>query len=149
MCLLRRISSVVGRGANQSRGMVFVGGGESVSSEVGKNAFMESYVVMGWMHVSAMTMIRSDALWRAAPPLAVLRMAAWISWHVALWRLMRRDSWSGHSPAMWVQESGMWHSGRSYVGACPYPKASLPLYSCPYRNFRRAVPSHGLWVSFL
>ena len=37
VCLLRRISSVVGRGADQSCGMVFEVGDESVSSEMGEN----------------------------------------------------------------------------------------------------------------
>ena len=36
VCRLRRISSVVSRGANQSCGMVFVVGDGSVSSEVGE-----------------------------------------------------------------------------------------------------------------
>jgi len=88
----------------------------------------------------------SGSLWRAPFPLAVMRMAACTSWQAALWRLMRRASWSGHSPAMWVHELGMRHSGYSSVGACPYLMASSPLYSCPYMNFRRAVPSHELWV---
>ena len=107
VCRLRRISSGVGRGANQSCGMGFVLGDGSVSSEVGESVSMESPVVTDWMHVSDMNMIRYGALWRDAPPLADLRMTAWTSWHAALWRLMCRASWSGHSPAMWVQESGL------------------------------------------
>ena len=107
VCRLRRISCVVGRGANQSSGMVSVVGDGSVSSEVGESDSMESPLVMGWTPVSAMTNVRSGALWRAPPPLAVWRMAAWTRWHAALWRLMRRASWSGHSPTMWVWESGM------------------------------------------
>ena len=100
MCRLRRISSAMGNGVNQSCGMGFVVGNGSVSSEVGESVSMESPVVRDWMHVSAMTKIRSGALWRAAPPLADLRMAAWTSWHAALWRLMRKASWSGHFHAM-------------------------------------------------
>ena len=96
-----------GWGANQSCGIFSVVGDGSVSSEVGESDSMESPVVMGRTHVSAMTNIRSSALWRAPPPLAVLRMAAWTSWQAALCQLMRKDSWFGHSPAMWVQESGM------------------------------------------
>jgi hypothetical protein len=87
--------------------MVSLVGDGSVSSEVEESDSMESPVVLGWMNVSAMTMIRSGALWRAAPPLAVLRMAAWTSWQAALWRLMRKASLSGHSPAMWVHDSGI------------------------------------------
>jgi hypothetical protein len=107
VCRLRRISSVVGRGANQSYGMVPVVGDGSASSEVGESDSMESPVVMGCTLVSAMTSIRSEAMWRARSPLAVLRMAAWTSWQAALWRLMRRASCSAHFPAMWVHESGM------------------------------------------
>ena len=62
MCLLRRISSVVGRGANQSCGMVFVVGDVSVSPEVGENASMESPVVVGWTLVSAINKVRSGAI---------------------------------------------------------------------------------------
>ena len=51
--------------------MVSLVGDGSVSSEVRESVSMESPVVIGWTHVSAMTMIRSGALWRAAPPLAV------------------------------------------------------------------------------
>ena len=107
MCRMRRIYSVVGRGVNQSCGMVSVVGDGSVSSELGESDSMESLVVMGWAPVSAMTNLRSGALWRDPPPLAVLRMAACTSWHAALWRLIRRASWSGHFPTMWVHESGM------------------------------------------
>jgi len=52
----------MGRGANQSCGMVSLVGDGSVSSEVGENVSMESPVVMGWAHGSAMTWIRSGAL---------------------------------------------------------------------------------------
>ncbi len=149
VCRLRWVSSVESRGANQSCGMVPVVGGGLASSEVGESDSKESPGVMGCTLVSAMTNIRSEALWRAPPPLAVLCMAAWTSWQAALWRLMRRASWTGHSPAMWVQESDMWHSGHAFVGARLYRMASLPLYMCPYRNFSRVVPSQGLWVSFL
>ncbi len=76
LCRLRRISFVVGKGANQSCGMVSLVGDESVPSEVVESDSMESPVVMGWTHVSAMTSTRSGALWRAPPPLVVLRMAA-------------------------------------------------------------------------
>ena len=56
--------------------MGFVLGDVSVSSEVGESVSMESPVVKDWMHVCAMIRIRSGALWKAAPPLADLRMAA-------------------------------------------------------------------------
>ena len=105
VCRLRWISSVVGRGANQSYCIVSVVGDGSVSFEVGEGDTMESHVVMGWTHVFAVTGIRSGALWRA--PLAILRMAAWTSWQAALRRLMRKASWSGHSPVMEVQDSCM------------------------------------------
>jgi hypothetical protein len=107
VCRLRRVSSVVGGGANQTCGMAPVVGDGTASSEVGESDSMEFPVVMGCMHVSDMTSIRSEALWRAPPPLAVLRMAAWTSWQAALWRLMHMASWSGHSPTMWVHESGI------------------------------------------
>ncbi len=68
-------------------------GGGLVSTEVGERDSMESPVVMGCMPVSSMTKTRSGALWRAPPPLGVLQM----SWHAALWRLMRRALCSGHS----------------------------------------------------
>ncbi len=92
---------------NQSCGKVSVVWDGSVSSVLGESDSMESLVVMGWTPASAMTNIRSGALLRAPPPLAVLRMAACTSWQAALWRLMRRASWSGHFPAMWKQKSGM------------------------------------------
>ena len=92
VCRMRWVSSVVGRGANQSCGMAPVVGDGAASSEVGESDYMESPVVMGCMLVSAMTSTRSEALWRAPPPLVVLRMAAWTSWQAALWRLMRRAS---------------------------------------------------------
>jgi hypothetical protein len=97
----------VGRGENQSCGMVSVVREGSVTSEVGGSDSMESLVIMGWTHVSAIISVRSGALWRAPPPLAVLRMSAWTSLQAALWRLMRITSWSGYSPAMWVHESDM------------------------------------------
>ena len=62
VCRLRWISSVVGRGANQSCGMVSVVGDGSMSSEVGESDSIESHVVMGWTLVSAMTSIRFGAL---------------------------------------------------------------------------------------
>ena len=62
VCRLRRISSVVGRGASQSCGVVSVVGDRSMSSEMGESDSMESLVVMGCMPVSAMTNIRSGAL---------------------------------------------------------------------------------------
>ncbi len=86
---------------------VSVVGGRLVSSEVGESYSMDSPGVMGCVHVSAMSITRSGALWRAPPPLTVLRMAAWMSSHATLWRLMRKASWSKHSPAIWVHESGM------------------------------------------
>ncbi len=107
VCRLQQVSSVVGRGANQSCGMVPVVGDGSASSEMGESDSTESPLVMGCTPLSVMTNIRSEAPWRAPPPLAVLRMAAWTSRQAALWRLMRRASWSGHSLAMLVHESGM------------------------------------------
>jgi hypothetical protein len=50
--------------------------GRLVSSEVGESYSMESHVVMGCVPVSAMTKTRSGTLWRAPPPLTVLRMVA-------------------------------------------------------------------------
>ena len=94
-------------------------GDRLVSSEVSERDFMEFPVVMGCVPVSAMTKTRSGVLWRAPPPLAALRMAAWMSWHSALWRLIRRASWSGHSPVICIHKSGMWQSGHS-VRAWPY-----------------------------
>ena len=79
VCHLRQTSSNVGRGANQSCGGVSVVGGRLVSSEVGESDSMDSPVVMGCGPVSALTSTRSGALWRAPPPLAVLRMSAWMS----------------------------------------------------------------------
>jgi hypothetical protein len=92
VCRLRWASSGVGRGANQSCGMAPVVGDGTASSEVREGDSMESHVVMGYTPVTAMTSMRSEALWRAPPPLAVLRMAAWTSWQAALWRVMRRAS---------------------------------------------------------
>ncbi len=98
----------MGRGTCQSWGGGFsVVGDRLGSSEVGESDSMESTVVMGYLPVSAMTSTKSGGLWRAPPPLAVLRMAAWMSWRAALRRLMRMASWSGHSPAICVHESGM------------------------------------------
>ena len=67
VCRLRRISSVVGRGANQSCGLVSVVGDESVSSGVGESDSMEFSIVMDWTHVSVMTNIRSGALYMEGP----------------------------------------------------------------------------------
>ena len=127
--VLRRLetSALVGRGASQSWGWVSVTLRRVCSSGVGERDLMSSPVVMGCVPVSAIAKRRSGALWRAPPPLAVLRMAACMSWHAALCRLMRSASWFGHSPAMCVHESGMWHSGHSSVGAWPYLLARLPL----------------------
>ena len=47
VCRLRRTSSVVGRGANQSCGGVYVAGDVSVSSEEEESDCMESPVVTG------------------------------------------------------------------------------------------------------
>ena len=88
-------------------GGVYVVGDRSVPSEVGEIDYMDSHVVMGCVPVSAMTSTRSGALWRAPTPLVVLRMAACMNWQAAFWRLMRMASWSGHSPTIWVHESGM------------------------------------------
>ncbi len=79
VCRLRRIFSVVGRGASQSCGMGFKVGDWSVSSEVRESVSMEFPVVMNCTPLSATTKIRSGALWRAAPPLAAWHMAAWTS----------------------------------------------------------------------
>ncbi len=73
-----------------------------LSPDVRESDSVESPVVMGCVPVSVMTRTESCALWRAPPPLAVLRMVAWMSWHDALLRLMRKASWFGHSPAMCV-----------------------------------------------
>ena len=62
VCRLRRTSSDVGRGANQSYWGVSVVGGRLMSSEVGESDSMESPVVMCCVLVSAMTNTR---LWRA------------------------------------------------------------------------------------
>ncbi len=62
ICRLRRISCVVGRGANQSCCMVPVVWEGLVSSDVGQSDSMESLVVMGLTHVFAMTIIRFGAL---------------------------------------------------------------------------------------
>jgi hypothetical protein len=51
VCRLWRISSVAGRGANQSCGMGVEVGDWSVSSEDGESASMESPVVMDCTHV--------------------------------------------------------------------------------------------------
>ena len=68
MCRLRRTSSDVGRGANQTYWGISVVGDRLVSSEVRERDPMEFHVVMGCVPVSAMTKIRSGALWRAPPP---------------------------------------------------------------------------------
>ena len=120
----------MGKGASQPWGGLH-GRGRLVSFAVEGSDSMESPVVMGYVPVSAITNLRSGALWRAPPPLEVLRMAAWISWHAALCRLIRMASWSGHSPAICVQESGLCQRGQSSVGACPYLLANLLLYRCP------------------
>ena len=70
-------------------------------------------------------------------------MAAWVSWHVALYLLMMWLLWCEHWPAMYVYESGMPHSGHASVVAKPYLYASLPLYSLPYRNLRMVMPLLG------
>jgi hypothetical protein len=106
---------------------VFVVGDRFVSSEVGESDSMESPVVMGCVPVSTMTKTRSGVLWRTPPPLAVLQMAAWMSWHAALWRLMRMASWSGHFPAICVHESGMRQSGHSFDRLWQYLFDNLPL----------------------
>ncbi len=67
------------RGANQSCKVIYVDGDRLVSAEVEETDAMESLVVMGCVPVSAVTMTRSGALWRAPPPLGVLWMAALMS----------------------------------------------------------------------
>ena len=67
-CLLRRTFSDVGRGAHQSCGGGSVVGIRLSSSEVGEIYSMESPVVMDCVPVSAVTKIRTGALWRAHPP---------------------------------------------------------------------------------
>ena len=42
-----------------------------------------------------------------------------------------------------MHESGSPHNGHASVVASPYLYASLPLYSCPYRNLRIVMPSLG------
>ena len=69
-------SFLVGRGASQSWGWVSVTLWRVCSSWVGERDLMSSPVVMGYVPVSAITRTRSGELWRAPPPLAVLRMAA-------------------------------------------------------------------------
>ncbi len=77
------------------------------------------------------------------PPLNVVRMAAWVSWHAALCLLLMLLVCCGHSLAMWVHESGSPHNGHASVVTRPYMYASLPLYSYPYRNLRIVMPSLG------
>ncbi len=77
------------------------------------------------------------------PHLNAVRMAAWVSWHVALCLLMMLLLWCAHWPAMRVHESGMPHNMHVSVGANPYLYASLPLYSWPYNNLRMVIPSLG------
>ncbi len=42
-----------------------------------------------------------------------------------------------------MHESGKPHSGHASVGPNPYLYASLPLYSCPYKNLMMVMPSLG------
>jgi len=107
MCRLQRTSSDVGRGENQSCGGCSAVGGKVLPSEVGEIDSMESPVVMACVPVSTVTSTWSGALWRAPLLFFVLRMAACMSWQAALWKLMRKASWSRYSPAIWVHESGM------------------------------------------
>jgi hypothetical protein len=58
---------------------VSVVGNVLVSSRMGESDSMESLVVMEWVPVSVITNTRSGALWRAPPPFAILRKAAWVS----------------------------------------------------------------------
>ena len=94
-----------------------------------------------WVLVSAATRRKSFQRYNAPPPFEESRIAACMSWHAALWRLVVRFLWNLHSLAMYMHESGRWHKGHSSVGACPYLLASLPLYSFPWMNLRRFVPS--------
>ncbi len=65
-----------------------------------------SSVVWFWFHVSAATRRRSFELYSAPPPFAELRIAAYMNWHAALWRLIARFFGGLHSCAMCVHESG-------------------------------------------
>ena len=79
MWCLRRISSSGGCGSNQSLG-VFVSPMSGFSVVVAeRRASREALVVRGCDPVSALRRTRPGALWRAAPPLAVFRMAACMS----------------------------------------------------------------------
>ncbi len=80
MCRLRRVSSADGSGFNQPIG-VFMPSTSPGSSVVvaERRAAREAVDVRGWFPVSALRMIRSGTLWRAAPPFADLRIAACIS----------------------------------------------------------------------
>jgi hypothetical protein len=73
---MRRVSSGVGSGASQSRGGVSGFGYVSVSSYVEESDSRGSPVTMDCVPISAMTMTRFGALWRAPPPFAVLRIVA-------------------------------------------------------------------------
>ena len=77
------------------------------------------------------------------PPLKVVGMAVWVSWHAALCLLIMWLLWCEHWPAMCVHESGMSHSGHASEGDDPYLYASLPLYTWSYRNLRMVMPSLG------
>ncbi len=90
------------------------------SSNMRERDSMESPVVMGCVPVSAMIRTRSGALWKALPPFAVLRTAAWMSWHAALWRLMRKASWFGHSPAFYRAGIRLSRRGRISWLVCRY-----------------------------
>ncbi len=108
------MSSVVGRSASQSR-VVAAACGFTVSSS-GFDVSDARFAFEVWECAPVSVTINtttSGALWSAPPPFAVLRIAAPTNSHAAALRMIRKVSWSGHSLATYVQESGMLHSGHS------------------------------------
>ncbi len=107
VCLLRRVSSVVGRGANKSCEAAAVDGSTVSPSWVDANDARVASEGCGCVTVSAATNTRSTALWSALPPFAVLRITTRTDWHTALWWMIRRASRSGHSLEICAHESGL------------------------------------------
>ena len=102
-----------------------------VSSEVEDSDSMESPAVMDRTRVPAMINIRFGALWRAPPPLAVLRMAAWTSWQAALWWLMLRP----HGPGI-PQQYGCMSRAYDIAGTHMLVRDRISRLVCHYRVVR-------------
>jgi hypothetical protein len=117
VCLLRRVSSKMGSGVRQFNWTACSEYGPKTSSRMEQRDSSDSFKLWDCVPMFNVASGKSRELYRAPTPFVVLRIAAYASWHAALWRLIIIPSWYGHSFAMYVYESILWQSGHSSIGA--------------------------------